>query len=156
MSIQSNFVDFAGDLDKFARQIPQQANQIKRKVAKQILNGVVNRTPVGNRELWAVNIDRKVRGLPLAPPGYGGGRAKGNWQVTIGSPATKATDTKDPTGRSTIAAGQATILAAQPGQDIWISNNLPYIGRLEHGHSKQAPAGMIAQTLATVRAQFPG
>lgn len=132
MSVRSNLGDFAASLDKVARQVPQKANQIKRKVALQVLNGVVLRTPVDT------------------------GRAKGNWQATLEAPATVVLDRLDKTGQATIAEGQTVIGQAQPGQDIWITNNLPYIGRLERGHSKQAPAGMVAQTLATVKAQFPG
>ena len=30
-----------------------------------------------------------------------------------------------------------------PGDAIWISNNLPYIETLKHGHSQQAPKGMV-------------
>jgi hypothetical protein len=33
------------------------------------------------------------------------------------------------------------------GKVHYITNNLPYAWRLEHGHSKQAPAGMVGLTV---------
>jgi hypothetical protein len=33
------------------------------------------------------------------------------------------------------------------GDTIYLTNNLPYIRRLEEGYSQQAPAGMVALTV---------
>ena len=43
---------------------------------------------------------------------------------------------------------EQTASGSQLGDDIWISNNLPYIEALEEGHSQQAPHGMVALSLA--------
>ena len=51
---------------------------------------------------------------------------------------------------SIITDAENNVGNAQPGESIWISNNLPYITALEDGHSKQAPAGMVALSLAEV------
>jgi len=46
-------------------------------------------------------------------------------------------------------------LAGLPAyQVVWISNNVDYIEELEHGHSWQAPHGMLAVTVAELRELF--
>lgn len=68
------------------------------------------------------------------------GRARGNWQMTLNTPSDKVLDTT--TVQSTGAINRAT-----NEDEIFITNNLPYIVALENGHSKQAPAGMVKTTL---------
>lgn len=48
-------------------------------------------------------------------------------------------------GDRTIAAGEALIRSTPrpDGHSIYISNSLPYISALNHGHSGQAPAGFV-------------
>lgn len=82
------------------------------------------------------------------------GRARGNWFVAIGAPDTRVTDNTDKTGAATINSGQAVITGLTQAQAVYITNNLPYIGRLENGHSQQAPAGMVAVTMAELEAFF--
>lgn len=71
------------------------------------------------------------------------GRARGNWQVNVGSPITADIDRLDTTGQATLAQGQAEIATCRKGQSIYITNNLSYIGRLNEGYSAQAPAGFV-------------
>lgn len=80
--------------------------------------------------------------------GYVGGRFRGNWQVTFGSPATDQLTNVDPSGSATIADGSNVLADAQVGTMIYLINNLPYSERLEDGWSKQAPAGMVKVTVA--------
>lgn len=77
---------------------------------------------------------------------YVGGRFRGNWQVSIGAPASGETPGVDPGGGKTIASGSAVIGGAHAGVVIWIINNVPYSIELEYGHSKQAPNGMVRVT----------
>lgn len=79
------------------------------------------------------------------------GRARGNWQVSVGSPISAEIKRLDKVGNSTIAAGNTTIGTARSGDTIWIANNVPYIGRLNDGYSSQAPANFVE--LAIQRAQ---
>jgi hypothetical protein len=84
-----------------------------------------------------------------------GGRARGNWTVTLGRPSSDYDDAiRDGTGGATIAKGQATIDDAPPYGWIWILNNVPYIERLENGWSQQAPTGMLDNTLNELGVQF--
>lgn len=80
------------------------------------------------------------------------GRARANWIVSIGSPSG---DTFGFTGGEAEATNQAleqgrsTIDGYKLGKGaIFISNNLPYIQRLDAGYSMKAPQGMTEQALA--------
>ena len=116
--------------------MPQKANDVKAKVALQVLTGVVEMTPVDT------------------------GHARANWQVTIGnSPATGEIDGEDDPqknggGSETIIKGAIVADGVGVGDDMWIHNNLPYILPLEDGHSEQAPNGMVAVTMARINEQF--
>lgn len=113
------------------KQIDQVIILVQKKVAFQLLEGIVNMTPVDT------------------------GRARGNWMVTIGSPSTEVkTETYDKVGAGTIAAGRSTIESLTTLGAIYLTNNLPYILPLENGSSKQAPGGMVQVTLDRVASQF--
>ncbi len=42
-----------------------------------------------------------------------------------------------------MAQALAEIAGHTAGKEIFISNNVPYIGRLNNGHSAQAPSGFV-------------
>ncbi len=99
---------------------------------------VIFRTPVGNPSLWQ----------DPPPPGYVGGTARGNWQATIGNPAQGELNRTDQNGQSTVADA-APMTEAAPGNVYYLTNNVPYIERLESGAwSSQAPQGMVRVTLS--------
>ena len=98
---------------------------------------IVLRTPVGNPSLW--------QGPP--PPGYTGGQARGNWQASIGSPASGTTEATDKSGTATLASIDRDTKMA-PGNVWYLTNNLPYVSTaLEYGSSTQAPTGMVRISL---------
>lgn len=78
--------------------------------------------------------------------GYVGGRFRGNWQFTIGSPASGVIEAIDPNGAETLGKIIAGAGSLEAGDVAYIVNNLPYAVPLEHGHSTQAPAGMVRIT----------
>src|SRR5690554_3218372 len=68
------------------------------------------------------------------------GAARGNWQTSVGQPKAGVTD------RSGADAAISELVATVPdeaGSVVYVSNNLPYIRKLEYGHSQQAPKGMV-------------
>jgi len=81
------------------------------------------------------------------------GRARSNWQVSLGSPLSSEREPYVPgealgKGEGQNAAGalaqaQERIGARRSGQDIYIQNNVDYIGALNDGSSAQAPAGFV-------------
>lgn len=100
--------------------------------------------------LCALAIDASV---VLATP-VDTGRARANWQVEIGTPAdgvigdpTNPKETFDVSGQTAISEGQKVINSYQGGSSINITNNLAYIGRLNSGWSKQAPAGFVERSI---------
>lgn len=85
--------------------------------------------------------------LVILSPVYTG-RFKGNWQVTIGSPADHSLNVYDKVGHETIARITAEVAQLTLGQTAYISNQLLYGVPLEYGHSQQAPNGFVRITLA--------
>lgn len=76
------------------------------------------------------------------------GRFKGNWQVNIGSVPAGTVAIDDKAGTATIAKVTAATMNLKAGQVIYLVNNLAYARKLEYGHSKQAPNGMVRLTIA--------
>jgi len=128
--VTDNLAQFNREIDAFARKVPDRAVLVQKNVTMEALRRLVFKTPVKS------------------------GRARGNWQVTIGDPAMGQLDVLDVDGSMTVAAGLAALAGLPPYQIVWISNNVDYIERLEHGHSKQAPEGMLAVTVEELRAMF--
>lgn len=86
------------------------------------------------------------------------GRARANWQVSIGQPADNvrapyAAGSRGSTGaenaQAAIEQGKQVIDRHKPGDTVYITNNLDYIGKLNDGHSAQAPAGFVEKAIQT-------
>lgn len=92
---------------------------------------------------------RALSGLVMRTP-VDTGRARGNWQVSIGAPRDGETGVNDRGGNSAIASGSQAIAAQRGFQTIVIQNNVPYIELLNDGHSAQAPKGYVEGTLASL------
>lgn len=140
--------------DSFNRRMTELANTLpatamrgwQRKIGGQALRGLVRKTPVGNPSLW---------NPPREPPDYIGGTARANWQVSFNhSPGDFDLSKTDKSGDATISSGIAKLNRVPAFVTIHITNNVPYIVRLENGHSTRAPAGMLAVTIAEIAAQF--
>ena len=122
---------FSLDLDKwFKDEVEDKIMLITQKIGIEILRRVVMKSPVKS------------------------GRFRGNWSVAIGSPDTSVKNTTDKPGQATIAAGTLVITGLSEVQAIYLTNNLPYALRLENGWSQQAPAGVVAVTIAEIEAFF--
>lgn len=111
-----------------ARNVADNADRLVRRVALVADQAVVTATPVDT------------------------GRARSNWIVQIGGPATDAIEPYSPgdrgsTGAANVQAaldqGEAAIRDYRAGQEIHITNNLPYIGDLNKGSSAQAPENFV-------------
>jgi hypothetical protein len=117
-------------------------------------------------DLTKANMEKQVRGVTLAlfksiiiGTPVDTGRARGNWQTSIGQPITGTVTRLDPSGSAAVDEAKANI--GPLGGITWLSNNLPYIGTLEYGgypdgpntiggFSKQAPAGMVRINVARI------
>lgn len=77
------------------------------------------------------------------------GMARNNWFCEIGRPSEQTSASADQSGAGSLARVNSVVGTWNPiTGGIHLTNNLPYINRLEHGWSKQAPAGMVATTLS--------
>ena len=117
-------------------------------ITLQLFSSVINGTPVGNRDVWVVNIKRKERNLPPVPKGYVGGRLRNNWNTSVGAPDLSANNPPDASGSASIDGVIAHMGGA--GKVTYMANALPYAEVIEYeGHSPtQAPAGMVRINVA--------
>jgi hypothetical protein len=99
----------------------------------EIANRAVMRSPVGDPSIWQ----------SPPPPGYAGGRFRGNWQYGFASAPTGFGEAIDPSGAATLSS---IIAGVENKQGVhWIANNLPYAQRIENGWSSQAPQGIVGR-----------
>lgn len=133
---------FAQRINVVAKGVEQNTNILVRKVALSVDQTVVLATPVDT------------------------GRARSNWQVALGGAARDEREPYSPgrklgLGESANAAaaieqGAGVIANRQSGQNVWISNNVSYIGTLNTGSSKQAPANFVQQAVMAGAAVVQG
>lgn len=111
-----------------------------------------HRTDQVLRALVLETISRLVTKTPVDE-----GTARANWFVDTKITDPGGTDDTDKTGVGTIAAGVAAVakLGVKDGH-VYITNGLAYIEALEKGHSQQAANGMVAVTVAELKALVPG
>jgi hypothetical protein len=131
-------MSFALDIQKFAKKCVTRSDLVVRKVVLDIGRSLVEKTPVGNPDLWQ-NPDNK-------PDGYVGGHARANWSHSIGALDAKVIETIDATGGASIDRIVDSVPVKAAGEVHYIQNSLPYMQALEDGHSTQAPNGMVALT----------
>jgi hypothetical protein len=117
-----------------AAKIPDRADQVTREIALAVDRTVVRATPVDT------------------------GRARANWQATLGAPAVGTVDS-EPGKRASLTSTtgrNGQVIAGYkggPNAAIFLTNNLPYIVPLNNGHSGQAPAGFVERAVdVTMRA----
>jgi len=126
------FKQFESNMRKRGQQVVKNAAEAVKKVALVVDQRVVEATPVDT------------------------GKARSNWTANLNGPVSVIREPYSPgqggsTGAANIAAAiqQATtvISTAKPGDEVWISNSVSYIGGLNKGTSTQAPANFV-QTAA--------
>lgn len=139
---QSNIDEFNRELKDYVhKQVPEMAVKFQKKLVLEALKRIILKTPVDI------------------------GRARNNWQVTIGKPAKEIVDEvtrrrnkgKPPLSNrdyKVINKAKKHLEQLPPFAVVYISNNLEYISYLEDGTSKQAPHGMVALTVEELKAMF--
>lgn len=118
--------DFQTIIAKFELETNDKMNVSMRKIAIEVFRRIILGTPVRS------------------------GRARGNWQASISSPKLTSIDALDKTGQVTISRMRSEVASWNPEDELpaFITNNLPYIKRLNEGWSKQAPANFIEQVIS--------
>ena len=118
-------MSFASDVAKYAKLAGASVDETGRAIVLELFGSVIKDTPVDT------------------------GRARGNWQTSMDSPATGETDRKGE-GVALAEVDQQTA-SFGAGKVIYLSNGLPYILRLEYGWSKQQPGGMVRRNVARIQ-----
>lgn len=116
---------FADEIGDFEKKALGRIRNFRRALAMKVFSRVILRTPVDT------------------------GRARANWQCTMGSPADGVLEAEDKSGAEAMArARDVSVGIGTDDRSIFLTNNLLYIEALENGHSGQAPQGMVAITVA--------
>jgi hypothetical protein len=117
-------MSFSVDLNRAAQNIGRGLDETRRAVIIELYGSVIGDTPVDT------------------------GRARGNWQTTVGAPKDGEIE------KRTMASARAEVAAnlGQLGDTVYMTNNLPYIEFLEEGSSKQAPIGMVRRNFLRIAA----
>lgn len=127
----TNAQAFAADIGAQALRVSSDALELKQRVALELAQGVVLGTPVDQ------------------------GFARGGWQATNGSPAAGDRENADPSGGSALREAAAVVGRATLETTWYLTNNRPYILRLEfEGWSQQAPNGWVRAHAERVRAKY--
>lgn len=138
-----NFRAWSSELNRLKVDLPKKTVADALLVlGKRALEGLVYRSPVGNPALW----------IHPAPPGYVPGTFKNSWSIGIGSVPSSTRRSPDRLGGGSLAeAGKLDALHTNPYVTVYIGNDVPYAWRIEHGWSSQAPAGVVAVTVQSLR-----
>lgn len=124
----NDLLGLADRLERKAKSIEKSASQTAVDTALAIVGDLAYKTPVDTSE------------------------ALSNWIVTLDSPATQRISphypgeggsTQRASAAETINNAKAVLKNKKPGQTIFITNNAPYIRKLNDGSSAQAPAGFV-------------
>lgn len=119
-------MSFASDIAKFAKLTNSSLDETGRAITLELFGSVIKDTPVDT------------------------GRARGNWQTSLGSPK----DSEINRNGSGPALAEVASESAKfgMGKVIYLANGLPYIYRLEFlGWSQQAPSGMARKNAARIQ-----
>lgn len=110
--------NFATQMKAFENLTTDKAEKVFRKTCFGISNEVISNTPVDTS------------------------RAKNNWFPDINKFSSETTEATNKQGSITLATNATPKLKI--GDTFTLSNNLPYIVKLEYGWSKQKPNGFVA------------
>jgi len=121
----SNDKAFVAEVEAFGTKVlPVRFLEFQKMLAREVFSRVVPRTRVDT------------------------GRARGGWQIGIGSVPTTETGVLDKSGGQTINAGLAKLAELKPNQNIIIANPVPYVIFLE------GMDGMLALSIQEVDLMF--
>jgi len=138
-----NYREFSLNWEALAEKAKHSVSDVMRKVTLDLWTGITQRTPVDTgraRANWFVNVGSPSKQLDLYP------EFKTNFRTVAGK--------RVRISNNVIPAPQVPDLSKIDGtQDVFISNNLPYIKRLDEGWSQQAPSGMIEGAITAVKAR---
>jgi len=129
---------FSQDIGAFVEKTGLSLNLVLRKLAFDAFAGLLMRSPVDTgrfRASWRIGINRVD--LSVEPERADSLNIRSRFAL-----------------QSAPAPSGGLIQTAKFGDTIHLSNNLPYAQALEHGHSKQAPQGVLGRTFDQIILDF--
>jgi hypothetical protein len=130
-------MSFSDDLKRFSKKTGLTLDEVAVTVCSELTKSVIINTPVDT------------------------GSARANWQASLNRHISTTTSSKDKTGASSISKG-ISIAKGAAGSIFYLTNNLPYIRKLEFGgynagskvvggFSAQAPQGMVRISMQKIK-----
>lgn len=128
----ANLLDLANSMNKLSKSVNKVANEAAIKVALTIVGELAYKTPVDSS------------------------KALSSWFVTLNAPSSaigkahfigEFGSTKNMSAAETLAQAKKILANKKAGQTIYITNNQPYIKRLNDGYSKQQAAGFVERAV---------
>ena len=126
----ASLAKFKADLKKFAVTVDLDVQTVIKKISFDLFTRIVKATPADT------------------------GNARANWNIASGTPDNGTIEFRGG-GASATSHALSKLDTVKVGrfETVFITNNLPYIVRLENGHSqRQAPRGMVAISVQAVNA----
>lgn len=87
-------------------------------------------------------------GIGLATP-VRSGLARANWNISVNT--VDKTTTENTSQPDYIGEAQAATAGLKVTDTVYLTNNLPYIKRLNNGYSKQAPASFVEKAVLVAK-----
>lgn len=130
-----NTLAFKADLRKFSKLVGVDLATVRRKITFDLLRKIIFKTPVDQ------------------------GRLRASWFTSDGSPSPEVAPEGLRSGAGAASQSMEANVTAkftQPFESTYVTNNLPYVGKIEFdGHSStKAPAGMVRVSLAEMEAEL--
>ena len=82
------------------------------------------------------------------------GQYRSNWMIGVGAPNTSTRQVSGRPGAPVAPPSQPALPAMTLGQTVYITNSLPYSGRIEAGHSRKAPAGVVGPVVRDLQQEM--
>jgi len=133
--------ELAKSMRELATSIPVRANELKQNVARTINFDLLNTTPVDEgvaMSNWIVNLDEASSEVREAFVPATKGKMVQKDKVRTWTHSNDTEATRQANVEPALSLANTTIESSQPGQEIHLTNNLPYIQALDDGHSTQA------------------
>lgn len=130
--MDNNLLEFDLALENFKKKIPEEFRKFQKMVVLDAMKRIIFKSPVDT------------------------GRFRANWNTAIGAPDESTTENTDPSGSEAQARCLDVLDGLDPYDTVYLTNNLDYAMALEHGHSQQAPGGMIALTVVELQTLIGG
>lgn len=122
-------MSFGDDIGRFKDNAIKVTETTRKKIVLSLFSAVIKDTPVDT------------------------GRLKGNWQATIGAPAT-GTIESDYYSEEAVINGVKRNLGSGDVTN-YLTNNLKYAERIEYGYSKvKSPEGMVRKNVTRIKANI--